>query len=165
MAKLYHTQLKRSRTCALRVRHLLLKAQTKNTMNWNCSLKRIARTIVLTYDAGGKGLSSAFDLAKVGHSRCSRPGWWQYAQTRAVAAQSLTKRQLLIFSIDNSILKSLSIKEKKYFLVGSTHMQIKNGILIKSGTPTGTTTNQVAKLTDVAKLSPVSALLLSTGYQ
>ena len=86
---------------------------------------------------------------------------------RAVAAQSLTKPQPLIFSLTIQFLKSLSIKEKKVFSGRVYPHADQNGILIKSETLLELTTNliMVAKLTDVAKLAGVSPYYCLTGHQ
>ena len=128
MASSTNTQLKPSKNLRAESEEFANKAQTKNFTMVELQFRRDSQNeIVLFADAEGKGLALTFDLAKglvtVDRSQAGE----QYAQilVRAVAAQSLTKATTANIFIDNSILKSLSIKEKKYFLVGSTHMQIK----------------------------------------
>ena len=116
------------------------KAQTKNCYELNCSLKRIAKTKSSSCRCRRKGLSShSISLKDWSQSIVARLGSnMPKNSVRAISCTSLTKRQPLIFSLTILIFEIFINKGEKYFLVGSTHYADQNGILIKSGTPTGT---------------------------
>lgn len=104
------------------------KAQTQNCYELELQFEKDSQNeIVLFADQEGKGLALSFDLANglVTVDRSKQVSNLLKNLEPAVAAQSITKPQLLLFLSTIRFLKSLSTKEKKYFLVGSTHTQIK----------------------------------------
>ena len=160
-----NTQLKPIKDLRAESEEFANKAQTKNCYELELQFEKDSQNeIVLFADAEGKGLDLTFEakgLITVDRSQAGEQYAQEFGTSRScsIANQATTAN---IF-IDNSILKSLSIKEKKsIFWSGLPHAD-QNGILIKSGTPTGTYYEliMVAKLTDVAKLAGVSPTTVS----
>ena len=117
MANSTNTQLKRMDLRAER-RHLPT-SQTKNCYELELQFEKDSQNEIVPLPMQKGRATLTFDLAK-GLVTVDRRLVSNMPKTsvRAVAAQSLTKRQPLIFSLTIRYLKSLSIKEKKYFLVG-----------------------------------------------
>ena len=137
------------------------RAQTKNTYELELNLKANSqREIVLLADKEGKGLAINFDLV-------NGQGQWIVARLvnstlknlgQLVLAQSITKATTATIFTDNSVFEIFINKGEKVFSGRVFPHADQNGILIKSGNPTGTyyELDYGRKLTDVAKLAGVS---------
>lgn len=117
------------------------KAQTKNCYELELQFEKDSQNeIVLFADAEGKGLALTFDLAKglvtVDRSQAGE----QYAQDFGTSRSCTIANQATTANIfiDNSIFEIFINKGEKVFSGRVYPHADQNGILIKSGTPTGT---------------------------
>ena len=117
------------------------KAQTKNCYELELQFEKDSlNEIVLFADAEGKGLVLTFDLAKglvtVDRSQAGE----QYAQDFGTSRSCTIANQATTANIfiDNSIFEIFINKGEKVFSGRVYPHADQNGILIKSGTPTGT---------------------------
>ena len=103
--------------------------KTKNTYELELNLEANSQSeIVLLADKEGKGLSINFDLVNgqvtVDRSQAGEQYAQEFGTTRSCPIDNQATTATIF--IDNSVsLKFSSIKEKKYFLVVSSHMRTK----------------------------------------
>ena len=106
------------------------RTQTNNTYELELNLEANSQSeIVLLADQEGKGLSINFDLVNgqvtVDRSQAGEQYAQEFGTTRSCPIDNQATTATIF--IDNSVFEFSSIKEKKYFLVVSSHMRTKMG--------------------------------------